>query len=148
MRILIADDAMLTREGIAHLLEQAGHEVVGQAPDAGRLLVLVERSRPDVVVVDIECRRRTPTRVSLRHNASGRQSRVGVLVLSQYIEPSYAMRLVQDHPEGVGYPLKERVFDVAILIDALQRIADGETVVDPTIVAQLFGRRRKRRSAR
>ena len=68
---------------------------------------------------------------------------IGVLVLSQYVEPSYAMRLIQDHPEGVGYLLKERVFDVANLIDALQRITDGETVVDPTIVSRLFGRRRK-----
>jgi DNA-binding NarL/FixJ family response regulator len=68
---------------------------------------------------------------------------VGVLVLSQYVEPSYAMRLIEEHPEGVGYLLKERVFDVAILVDALRRIADGETVVDPTIVSRLFGRQRR-----
>ena len=68
---------------------------------------------------------------------------VGVLVLSQYVEPRYAMRLLEEHPERVGYLLKERVFDVAILVDALRRIADGETVVDPTIVARLVGRRRR-----
>src|SRR4051794_21815018 len=68
---------------------------------------------------------------------------IGVLVLSQYIEPAYAMRLVEEHPGGVGYLLKERVFDVAVLVDALRRIADDETVVDPTIVARLFGRRRR-----
>src|SRR5204863_8969108 len=67
---------------------------------------------------------------------------VGVLVLSQYVEPSYAMRLIEDHPERVGYLLKERVFDVAILVDALRRIVDGETVIDPTIVSRLVGRRR------
>src|SRR5947209_13211842 len=68
---------------------------------------------------------------------------VGVLVLSQYVEPSYALRLLEEHPERVGYLLKERVFDVAILVDALRRIADGETVVDPTIVSRLVGRRRR-----
>ena len=80
----------------------------------------------------------------MRRNASGpNHPSIGVLVLSQYVEPSYAMRLIEEHPDGVGYLLKERVFDVANLIDALQRITDGETVVDPTIVSRLFGRRRK-----
>lgn len=144
MRVVIADDSMLTREGIAHLLDRAGHDVVGQAGDARGLLALVELSHPDAVVVDI---RMPPTHtdeglVAAQH-IRATHPEIGVLVLSQYIEPSYALRLVQDHPEAVGYLLKERVFDVAILIDALQRIADGETVVDPTIVAQLFGRRRK-----
>ncbi len=68
---------------------------------------------------------------------------VGVLVLSQYVEPSYAMRLIEEHPERVGYLLKERIFDVAVLVDALRRIADGETVIDPTIVSRLVGRRRR-----
>jgi DNA-binding NarL/FixJ family response regulator len=144
MRIALADDSMLTREGIAHLLTGAGHQVVGQAADASRLLALVETLLPDAVIVDI---RMPPTHTDEGLVAAQRiradHPTVGVLVLSQYVEPSYAMRLIQDHPDGVGYLLKERVFDVANLIDALQRIADGETVVDPTIVSRLFGRRRK-----
>ena len=143
MRIVIADDSMLTREGIAHLLTDAGHDVVAQAGDSQRLLALVQTLRPDAVIVDI---RMPPTHTDEGLVAAQRirtsHPNVGVLVLSQYVEPSYAMRLIQDHPEGVGYLLKERVFDVANLVDALQRITDGETVVDPTIVSRLFGRRR------
>jgi len=143
VRIAVADDSMLTREGIVHLLSLAGHEVVGQAGDADRLLSLVQATRPDAVVVDI---RMPPTHTDEGLVAATRiratYPGVGVLVLSQYVEPSYAIRLIEDHPEGAGYLLKERVFDVAILVDALQRIADGETVVDPTIVSRLFGRRR------
>ncbi len=143
MRIAVADDSMLTREGIVHLLSVAGHEVVGQADDADRLLSLVQALRPDAVVIDI---RMPPTYTDEGLVAAQRIPaafpEIGVLVLSQYVEPSYAIRLIEDHPEGVGYLLKERVFDVAILIDALRRVADRETVVDPTIVARLFGRRR------
>jgi DNA-binding NarL/FixJ family response regulator len=143
MRITVADDSMLTREGIVHLLSVAGHEVVGQADDADRLVSLVQALRPDAVVIDI---RMPPTYTDEGLVAAQRIHaafpEIGVLVLSQYVEPSYAIRLIEDHPEGVGYLLKERVFDVAILIDALRRVADRETVVDPTIVARLFGRRR------
>lgn len=143
MRIAVADDSMLTREGIVHLLSVADHEVVGHVGDADRLLSLVHTTRPDVVVVDI---RMPPTYTDEGLVAAQRiratYSGIGVLVLSQYVEPSYAIRLIEEHPEGVGYLLKERVFDVAILVDALQRIVDGETVVDPTIVSRLFGRRR------
>ena len=90
------------------------------------------------------CRPRTRTRDSSPPRRSGREHpAVGVLVLSQYVEPSYALRLIEEHPERVGYLLKERVFDVAILVDALRRIDDGETVVDPTIVSRLVGRRRR-----
>ena len=90
------------------------------------------------------CRRPTPTRGSSpTQRIRAEHPEVGVLVLSQYVEPSYALRLLEEHPERVGYLLKERVFDVAVLVDALRRIADGETVVDPTIVARLFGRRRR-----
>ena len=143
MRIAIADDSMLTREGIAHLLSGAGHDVVGQAANADELLGLVRTLRPDVVVVDI---RMPPTHTD-EGLVAARQIRaafpeIGVLVLSQYVEPSYALRLIEDRPEGVGYLLKERVFDVAILIDALIRITDNETVIDPTIVSRLLGRRR------
>jgi DNA-binding NarL/FixJ family response regulator len=144
MRVVVADDTMLTREGIVRLLEDAGHEVVGQAEDADALLRHVHRTEPDVVIVDI---RMPPTHTDEGLVAAERirveTPTVGVLVLSHYVEPSYALRLIEDHPEGVGYLLKERVFDAAILVDALRRIHEGETVVDPTIVARLLGRRRR-----
>jgi DNA-binding NarL/FixJ family response regulator len=144
VRVVVADDVMLTREGIVRLLEDAGIEVVAQAQDADGLLREVRLKQPDAAVVDI---RMPPThtdeglvatqRIRTEHPA------VGVLLLSQYVEPSYAMRLLEEHPERVGYLLKQRVFDAAVLVDALRRIADGETVVDPTIVARLFGRSRR-----
>ena len=143
MRVIVADDAMLTREGIVRLLGDAGIEVAGQAEDADGLLRLVAAERPDAVVVDI---RMPPTYTGEGLAAAQRiqadHPDVGVLVLSQYVESGYAMRLIQDRPEGVGYLLKERVFDAAILVDGLRRIDDGECVIDPTIVARLIGRRR------
>jgi len=143
VRVIVADDAMLTREGIVRLLGDAGIEVTGQAEDADGLLRLVAAERPDAVVVDI---RMPPTYTGEGLAAAQRiqadHPGVGVLVLSQYVESGYAMRLIQDRPEGVGYLLKERVFDAAILVDGLRRIDDGECVIDPTIVARLIGRRR------
>ena len=144
MRVVVAEDVMLTRAGIVRLLEDAGVEVVAQTEDAEALLREVRLNRPDVAIVDI---RMPPTHTDEGLVAAQRiraeQPQVGVLVLSQYVEPSYAMRLLEEHPERVGYLLKQRVFDVAILVDALRRIAEGETVVDPTIVSRLFGRRRR-----
>ena len=144
MRVVIAEDTMLTREGIAHLLERAGVDVVAQAEDADGLLRHVRLERPDVAITDI---RMPPTHTDEGLVAAQRiraeHSDVGVLLLSQYVEPSYAMRLIEEHPERVGYLLKERVFDVAILVDSLRRLADGETVIDPTIVSRLVGRRRR-----
>ena len=144
MRVVVADDAMVTREGIVRLLEEAGVEVVGQAENAAALLRDVALERPDAAIVDI---RMPPTHTDEGLVAAQRIRReypeTVVLVLSQYVEPSYAMRLLEDHPEGVGYLLKERVFDVAILVDALRRLGDGETVIDPTIVSRLVGRRRR-----
>ncbi len=135
---------MLTREGIVRLLADAGVEVVAEAPDADQLLSLVSRHKPDAVVLDI---RMPPTHTDEGIVAAGRirdtYPTVGVLVLSQYVEPTWAIQLVQEHPEGVGYLLKERVVDAAVMIDALRRVVDGETVVDPTIVARLLGRRRR-----
>jgi len=144
VRLVVADDSMLTREGIVRLLADAGFEIVGQAGDAGALLRQIAAHRPDAAIVDI---RMPPTHTD-EGLAAARQIRAahpgtGVLVLSQYVEPEYALRLLEEHPERVGYVLKERVFDVAILIDALRRIEDGETVVDPTIVSRLLGRRRR-----
>ena len=144
MRVVIADDVMLTRTGIRRLLEDAGIEVAGEAGDGETLVRMVARVRPDVAVIDI---RMPPT-----HTDEGLVAAkairvanpdVGLLVLSQYVEPVFAMRLVEDHPERSGYLLKERVFDVAILVDALQRIHEGDTVIDPTIVSRLVGSQRR-----
>jgi DNA-binding NarL/FixJ family response regulator len=144
VRVVVADDVMLTREGIVRLLEDAGIEVVAQAQDAEVLLRQVRDEQPDAAVVDI---RMPPTHTDEGLVATQRirtdHPAVGVLLLSQYVEPSYAMRLLEEHPERVGYLLKQRVFDGAVLVDALRRIADGETVIDPTIVARLLGRRRR-----
>jgi DNA-binding NarL/FixJ family response regulator len=144
VRVVVADDEMLTREGIVRLLGDADCDVVGQAGDVETLMRQVRQTRPDAAIVDI---RMPPThtdeglvaaqRIRSEHPATG------VLVLSHYVEPSYALRLLEEHPQRVGYLLKERIFDVALLIDALRRISDGETVIDPTIVAQLVGRRRR-----
>jgi DNA-binding NarL/FixJ family response regulator len=145
MRVVVAEDVMLTREGIVHLLENAGVDVIAEAEDASSLLRYVRTRRPDAAIVDI---RMPPTHTDEGLVAAqairAEHPDVGVLVLSQYVEPRYAMRLLEQHPERVGYLLKERVFDVAILVDALRRIADGETVVDPTIVSRLVGRRRRK----
>ena len=144
MRVVIAEDVMLTREGITRLLTDAGIDVAAAVDDAAALLRAVRATQPDAAIVDI---RMPPTHTD-EGLAAAQQIRaahpgVSVLILSQYIEPHYAMRLLEEHPVRVGYLLKERVFDVANLTDALRRLADGETIVDPTIVARLFSRRRR-----
>jgi DNA-binding NarL/FixJ family response regulator len=125
------------------LLADVGLEVVGSASNAVELVRCVELARPDVAIVDIKM---PPTHtdeglVAAREIRSSRPQ-VGVLVLSHYLESHYAMRLLEEHPERSGYLLKERVKDVAVLVDALERIGDGECVLDPTIVARLVGRPR------
>jgi DNA-binding NarL/FixJ family response regulator len=144
VRVVVADDVMLTREGIVRLLDDAGIDVVAEAEDAEGLLRHVRLTSPDVAIIDI---RMPPTHTDEGLVAAQRiraeQPEVGVLVLSQYVEPSYAMRLIEDHPERVGYLLKERVFDITTVVDALRRIVDGETVIDPTIISRLVGRRRR-----
>ena len=144
MRVVVADDVMITREGIVHLLREEGFDVVGQASDLDGLLRAVALDAPDVAIVDI---RMPPTHtdegIVAAHQIRSEHPEIGVLVLSQYVEPIYALQLLEEHPGRVGYLLKDRVFDVAILIDALRRIADDETVIDPTIVARLVGRYRK-----
>ena len=144
MRVVIADDETLLREGLARLLGDAGIEVVGKAGTAEELLRRVELARPDVAIVDI---RMPPTNtdeglVAAREIRSS-HPRVGVLLLSHYVESRYAMRLLEEHPERSGYLLKERVSDLAVLVDALERIDEGECVLDPTIVARLVGRARE-----
>jgi DNA-binding NarL/FixJ family response regulator len=144
VRVVVADDVLLTRQGIIRLLRDAGIDVVAEADDAEGLLREVRLARPDVALVDI---RMPPTHtdegLAAAQTIRAEHPQVGVLVLSQYVEPSYALRLLQDQPERVGYLLKERVFDIATVVDALRRIVDGETVIDPTIVARLVGRRRR-----
>jgi len=146
VRVVIADDAMLIREGAARLLEDAGVEVAGTAGDAQDLLRLVATEQPDVAIVDI---RMPPTHTDeglvAAEQIRSRHPGVGVLVLSQYLESRYATRLLEQHPQGRGYLLKERVSDIGALKDAIARIAEGECVLDPTIVARLIKRPRHRR---
>ena len=144
MRVVIAEDEALMREGLAGLLTAAGLDVVGRGGTPDELLVQVARLEPDAAIVDI---RMPPTHTDEGLVAAERirddHPAVAVLVLSNYLESRYAMRLLQEHPESVGYLLKERVSDVAVLVDALRRITDGECVLDPTIVKRLVTRPRE-----
>jgi DNA-binding NarL/FixJ family response regulator len=134
---------MLTREGIVHLLAEAGIDVVGQAGDAETLLREVRLSLPDVALVDIRMPpSHTDEGLVAAQAIRAEHPEIGVLVLSQYVEPSYAMRLIEEEPERVGYLLKERVFEIATIVDAIRRLMNGETVIDPMIVSRLMGRRR------
>jgi DNA-binding NarL/FixJ family response regulator len=143
VRVVIADDVMLVRSGLARLLADAGVQVVGEAEDAGELLRLVALESPDVAIVDI----RMPPGHKDEGLVAARQIRqqhpgTAVVLLSQHLEPRYAQRLLADQPAGLGYLLKERVSDIAVLVDALRRVMDRECVLDPTIVARLMQRRR------
>ena len=124
MRVVIADDAALIREGVASLLTESGLEVVEQVADAEALLVSVRDRRPDVALVDV---RMPPTHTDEGLRAAGeirsRYPETAVLVLSQHLEPAYAMRLIEERPESVGYLMKERVGRVQELLDAIQRVA-------------------------
>jgi DNA-binding NarL/FixJ family response regulator len=145
MRVVIADDAVLFREGLARVLEAAGIHVAGQVGDAEQLLARVRAEPPDAAVVDI---RMPPTHTREGLDAARRihaeHPRVGVLVLSQYVEPHHAVQLLEDGASGVGYLLKDRVTDVGEVVDAVRRVAGGGSVIDPEVVAQLLGRRRAR----
>jgi DNA-binding NarL/FixJ family response regulator len=145
MRVVIADDAVLFREGLARVLEAAGIEVAAQVGDAEQLLAQIRADPPAAVVVDI---RMPPTHTAEGLEAARRiraeHPRVGVLVLSQYVEPHHAVQLLQDGAGGVGYLLKDRVADVGEVVDAVRRVATGGSVIDPEVVAQLVGRRRTR----
>ncbi len=143
-RVVIADDSVLLREGLSRLLEEAGFAVVARVGNAEELLGQVRALRPDVAIVDI---RMPPTHTDeglvAAEEIRRSQPEVGVLVLSQYLASAYAMRLLEKYPERVGYLLKERVSEVAVLADAIRRIAEGECVLDPTIVARLMNRARR-----
>jgi DNA-binding NarL/FixJ family response regulator/class 3 adenylate cyclase len=144
IRVALAEDSVLLREGVARLLDEAGFEVVGQSGTAEDLMLKVRSYRPDIAVVDI---RMPPTQTDeglraaqeIRANYPG----VGVLVLSQHVEPAYAMELLAESAEGVGYLLKDRVSDIDEFAAAVRRVAEGGSALDPTLVTQLVGRRRK-----
>jgi serine/threonine-protein kinase len=138
---VIADDEVLLREGLAMLLDQAGFTVAGKAANPAELRRLVATERPDAAVVDIKM---PPTHTDEILDA---YPGTGVLVLSHYMESGYAMRLLEGHPGGAGYLLKERVSSIAVLADALHRLAEGECVIDPTIVSRLIARREHDRLA-
>jgi DNA-binding NarL/FixJ family response regulator len=144
MRVVLADDSVLLREGIARLLADAGFDVVGQAGDADQLLLKVRSYSPDVAIVDI---RMPPTHTDegLRaaHEIRKRYPATAVLVLSQYVESDYALSLLGGSAEGVGYLLKDRVSDVTEFADAVRRVGGGGSALDPVVVAQLVGRNRK-----
>src|SRR5918993_2939790 len=145
MRVVIADDEALLRDGLARLLEDAGFEVIGRCGDAEELLRMVDKRRPDVAVVDIRMPpNNTDDGLAAAQEIRRRHPRIGALVLSHHLEAHYAMRLLEEVPERAGYLLKERVSDVAVLADALRRIGEGECVVDPTIVSRLVARKRAR----
>ncbi|WP_026875370.1 response regulator transcription factor [Jiangella gansuensis] len=144
MRVVLAEDSLLLREGLVRLLGEAGAEVVDAVGDGDALVKSVAEHRPDVAIVDV---RMPPTFTDegLRAALAARASvpGTGVLVLSQYVEESYAGDLLADGAGGVGYLLKDRVSALADLSDALERVASGGTVLDPEVVAQLFARRRR-----
>jgi serine/threonine-protein kinase len=142
---VIADDETLLRDGLARRLEDAGLEVVGRCGDAAQLLRMVDARRPDVAIVDIRMPPGTgDDGLRAAQEIRRRHATTGVLVLSHHLDSRYAARLLEEAPERAGYLLKERVSDVAVLVDALQRIGDGECVVDPTIVSRLVARKRAR----
>jgi DNA-binding NarL/FixJ family response regulator len=144
LKVVVAEDSVLLREGLVRLLEDDGHVFVAGVDDGDALIDAAVQFLPDLCVVDV---RMPPTHTDegLRAAAELKAAfpRLGIIVLSQYVEPAYALQLIEQNPEGVGYLLKERVVDGAVLVDCLRRVIDGETVVDPTIVARLLGRKRR-----
>jgi serine/threonine-protein kinase len=142
MRVVIADDEVILREGLERLLTEAGFDVLAKVGTPDELLRQVELTGPDVAIVDIKM---PPTHTDEGLAAAERirslRPQTAVLVLSHYLDSRYAMRLVQQHSSGVGYLLKERVSDLVLLTDALVRLHEGECVIDPTIVARLLRKR-------
>jgi DNA-binding NarL/FixJ family response regulator len=144
VRVVVADDSVLLREGIVRILGDSGFDVVGQAGDADDLIRKVAAHKPDVAIVDV---RMPPTNTDDGLRAAQRiraeQPDCGVLVLSQYIEEGYALELLSENAEGVGYLLKDRVADVERFTESVRRVGEGGSALDPEVVAQLLGRRRR-----
>ena len=144
MRIVIAEDSVLLREGLVRLLQEAEFEVVAQTGDADALRAAVRREEPDVAIVDI---RMPPTHTDEGAQAAERiradHPEVGILLLSQVVEPRHALKLFSESPEGFGYLLKDRVLEIDDFVDAVRRVARGGTAMDPEVVGQLLGRRAK-----
>ena len=144
MRVIVVEDQLITRAGIVRLLADAGVDVVAEAEDTARLDALVTQHAPDAVVLDI---RMPPTHTDEGLVAAtalrAAHPELGVLLLSQHVEAHYAMQLLEGRGDRVGYLLKQRVFHPAVLVDALRRVCEGETVLDPTIVSRLMNRKRK-----
>jgi DNA-binding NarL/FixJ family response regulator len=143
VRVVLADDSLLLREGVARLLGEAGFDIVGQCGDSDALMALLAADAPDVAIVDI---RMPPTHTDEGLRAAleirARHPATGVLVLSQHADVGLAMKLLADGAEGIGYMLKDRIADLEEFADAIRRVAAGGSVLDPTIVSQLLGRRR------
>jgi DNA-binding NarL/FixJ family response regulator len=145
MRVALADDSVLFREGVATLLRDAGFDVVGQAPNADELMTIVRRHQPNIVIVDI----RMPPTYTLEGLQAAKTIRaehpaVGVLVLSQYVEAHYALELIDKAERSAGYLLKDRIGDVDDLAETIRQIAAGRLVIDPVVVADLLNRSRRR----
>jgi DNA-binding NarL/FixJ family response regulator len=144
VRVVVADDSVLLREGIVRILADSGFDVVGQAGDAEDLIRKVSAHKPDVAIVDV---RMPPTNTDDGLRAAQQiradQPDTGVLVLSQYIEEGYALELLSENAEGVGYLLKDRVADVERFTESVRRVGEGGSALDPEVVAQLLGRRRR-----
>jgi DNA-binding NarL/FixJ family response regulator len=144
MRVVIAEDSVLMREGLAHVLTQGGFDVAAQAGDAAELQRAIERTKPDVVVVDV---RMPPTQTDEGTRAAKEikqaHPELGVLMLSQIVEARHALDLLSERPEGFGYLLKDRVLEVDEFLDAVRHVARGGTAIDPEVIAQLLGRRRE-----
>jgi DNA-binding NarL/FixJ family response regulator len=144
MRVVVAEDSVLLREGLVRLLEESGFEVAGQAADGEELLRKVRAHKPDVAVVDV---RMPPTQtdegLQAAHRIRELLPETGVLVLSQYVEEAYARELLADNAAGLGYLLKDRVGDVDAFADAVRRVGEGGSALDPEVVSQLMGRRRR-----
>src|SRR3954453_3993513 len=145
IRVVVGEDDVLFREGVARLLVEEGFEVLAQAGDADDFFRRALDHGPDVAIVDVQM---PPDRATDGMRAAltlrGERPGIGILVLSQHYEEHYAVELIGDRPEGVGYLLKERVGDVEVFIDAVRRVAAGNSALDPEIVAQMLGRRRDR----
>jgi DNA-binding NarL/FixJ family response regulator len=144
VRVVIAEDSVLLREGLARVLAEGGFEVVAQAADAAELKTVVRRFKPDVAIIDV---RMPPTQTDEGARAAveirAEQPKVAVLLLSQVVEATHALALVSESAEGFGYLLKDRVLEIDDFLDAVRRVGRGGTAIDPEVIAQLLGRKRE-----